>query len=66
MKVVEVEEDTIEAAGSGGIRIFIKVDSAGKTTKLTLNLEPGESIEDVTRIHLQDIFRSPWRPSKPA
>ena len=45
---MEVEEDTIEAAGSGGIRIFIKVDSAGKTTKLTLNLEPGESIEDVT------------------
>ena len=35
------------AESKDGIRIFIKVDSAGKTTKLTLNLDPEEGIEDV-------------------
>lgn len=37
----------LTAESKDGIRIFIKVDSAGKTTKLTLNLDPEEGIEDV-------------------
>lgn len=57
MKVVEVEEDATESSGdTEGIRIVIKVDSAGKTTKVTLNLDPEEGIEDV-KLEAYEQFR---------
>ena len=57
MKVVEVEEDATESSGdTDGIRIVIKVDSAGKTTKVTLNLDPEEGIEDV-KLEAYEQFR---------
>lgn len=58
MEVVEVTEEAVSSSsGEGdGIRIFIKVDSAGKTTKLTLNLDPEEGIEDV-KLEAYEQFR---------
>eukprot|EP00438_Fugacium_kawagutii_P019083 Skav234711 [mRNA] locus=scaffold634:48706:49518:+ [translate_table: standard] len=58
MKVLEVEEDAL-SSGTGDdstIRIFVKVDSSGKTTKLTLNLDPEEGMEDV-KLEAYEQFR---------
>lgn len=58
MKVLEVEDDALSSGTGDGntIRIFIKVDSSGKTTKLTLNLDPEEGMEDV-KLEAYEQFR---------
>lgn len=56
MKLLEVEEDVETDSPGDGVRLFVKVDSAGKTTKVTLNLDPDETIESV-KLEAYEQFR---------